>query len=320
MKLVIICKLKLDSASTEERIGMYCRQRTLVRTISCSGVGVHSGREVNLKIKPAPINHGIKFVRTDLQDSPCISARFNMVVDTSLATVIGVEGFIVSTIEHLMASFAGLSVDNALVEIDAHEMPIMDGSAAPFTRLIQAAGIVEQDGPKCVFVIRKPITLERDGKSVSIFPHPSYKITCSIEYDHPLIQSQTFSMEVTDHLFEQEICSARTFGFLHEIEYLKRFGLAKGGSLDNAVVVDKDCILNKGGLRFHDEFVRHKLLDCIGDFSLLGLSIVGHIVTNKSGHAFHRDFIEKFFSEKSSWETYVIPNNCDKNGFNGDCC
>jgi UDP-3-O-[3-hydroxymyristoyl] N-acetylglucosamine deacetylase len=309
-----------DLTLTEERIGMYCRQRTLARTISCSGVGVHSGREVNLKMKPAPINHGIKFIRTDLQDSPCISARFNRVVDTSLATVIGFEGFIVSTIEHLMASFAGLSVDNALVEIDAHEMPIMDGSAAPFTRLIQAAGIVEQDGPKCVFVIRKPITLEKDGKSVSIFPHPSYKITCSIEYDHPLIQSQTFSMEVTDRLFEQEICSARTFGFLHEVEYLKRVGLAKGGSLENAVVVDGDSVLNTGGLRFQDEFVRHKLLDCIGDFSLLGLSIVGHIVTHKSGHAFHHAFLEKFFSEKSSWETYVIPKNHDKNGFNANCC
>ncbi len=309
-----------DLTITEERSGMYCRQRTIARAISCSGVGVHSGREVNLKIKPAPINHGIKFIRTDLQDSPCISARFNRVVDTSLATVIGVEGFIVSTIEHLMASFAGLSVDNALVEVDAHEMPIMDGSAAPFTRLIRAAGIVEQDGPKCVFVIKKPITLEKDGKSVSIFPFPSYKITCSIEYDHPLIQSQTFSMEVTDRLFEQEICSARTFGFLNEIEYLKRVGLAKGGSLDNAVVVDKDSVLNSGGLRFQDEFVRHKLLDCIGDFSLLGLSIVGHIVTHKSGHAFHHAFLEKFFSEKSSWETYIIPKNCEKNGFNANCC
>ena len=308
-----------DPASTEERSGMYCRQRTIARAINCSGVGVHSGREVNLKIKPAPINHGIKFIRTDLQDSPSISARFNRVVDTSLATVIGVEGFIVSTIEHLMACFAGLSVDNALVEIDAHEMPIMDGSGAPFTRLIRAAGIVEQDGPKCVFVIRKPITLEKDGKSVSIFPNPSYKITCSIEYDHPLIQSQTFSMEVTDQLFEQEICCARTFGFLHEIEQLKRVGLAKGGSLDNAVVVDRDCVLNTDGLRFQDEFVRHKLLDCLGDFSLLGLPLIGHIVTHKSGHAFHHAFLEKFFSEKSSWETYVIPKNCDKNGFNGNC-
>jgi UDP-3-O-[3-hydroxymyristoyl] N-acetylglucosamine deacetylase len=312
--------LRPDSASTGERIGMYCRQRTIARAIRCSGVGVHSGREVNLKIKPAPINHGIKFIRTDLQDSPCISARFNRVVDTSLATVIGVEGFIVSTIEHLMASFAGLSVDNALVEVDAHEMPIMDGSAAPFTRLIRAAGIVEQDGPKCVFVIKKPITLEKDDKSVSIFPFPSYKITCSIEYDHPLIQSQTFSMEVTDRLFEKEICSARTFGFLNEIEYLKRVGLAKGGSLDNAVVVDKDSVLNSGGLRFQDEFVRHKLLDCIGDFSLLGLPIFGHIVTHKSGHAFHHAFLEKFFSEKSSWETFIIPINCEKNGFNASCC
>jgi UDP-3-O-[3-hydroxymyristoyl] N-acetylglucosamine deacetylase len=299
---------------------MYCRQRTIARAVSCSGVGVHSGRKVNLKIKPAPINHGIKFIRTDLQDSPCINARFNRVVDTSLATVIGVEGFIVSTIEHLMAGFAGLSIDNALVEVDAHEMPIMDGSAAPFIRLIRDVGIVEQDGPRCVFVIKKPITLEKDGKSVSILPHPVYKITCSIEYDHPLIRKQTLSLEITDQLFEKEVCSARTFGFLHEIEQLKRFGLAKGGSLDNAVVVDKDGVLNSDGLRFQDEFVRHKLLDCIGDFSLLGLPLVGHIVTHKSGHAFHHAFLEKFFLEKSSWETYVIPHEWNKNGFNAACC
>lgn len=297
---------------------MHCRQRTIASAVGCTGVGVHSGQEVHLTIRPAPVNHGIKFKRMDLQDSPSISARFNRVVDTSLATVIGVEGFIVSTIEHLMASFAGLSVDNALVEIDAYEMPIMDGSAAAFARLIRSAGIVEQDAPRCVFLVKKPIRLEKDGKSVAAFPHPTYKITCSIEFDHPVIRTQTFSMEVTEPLFEKEISSARTFGFLHEIEYLKRFGLAKGGSLDNAIVVDKDSVLNADGLRFPDEFVRHKFLDCIGDFSLLGLPIIGHIVTHKSGHAFHHAFLEKFFSEKSSWETHVMPEDCGENRGNAD--
>lgn len=297
---------------------MYCRQRTLARDVSCSGVGVHSGKPVNLKLVPAPVNHGIKFKRTDLQDSPCISARFNMVVDTSLATVIGYDGFIVSTIEHLMASLSGLSVDNVLVEVDSHEMPIMDGSSAPFTRLIQSAGILEQDAPKCFFIVRQPILLENGDKTVSVFPYPSYKITCSIEYDHPLIQRQSISLEITEKLFSQEICSARTFGFLHEIEYLKQYGLAKGGSLDNAIVVDRDNVINKGGLRFQDEFVRHKLLDCIGDFSLLGLPIIGHIVTHKSGHAFHHAFLEKFFSEKSSWETHFMPMNGEAKGFNGN--
>lgn len=299
---------------------MYSRQRTISRPVSCSGVGVHSGRNVILKIRPAPVNHGIKFIRTDLQDSPGISARFNRVVDTSLATVIGIDGFIVSTIEHLMASFAGLSIDNALVEVDGHEMPIMDGSAAPFTRLMRESGIVEQDAPRCVLVIKKPIRLEKDGKSVSILPFPVYKITCSIEFDHPMIQCQTFSAEITECLFENEICSARTFGFFHEVEQLKRFGLAKGGSLDNAIVVDKNGVLNPGGLRFQDEFVRHKLLDCIGDFSLLGLPLLGHIVTHKSGHAFHHAFLEKIFSEKSSWETCVVSENCDKNGIHAACC
>ncbi len=299
---------------------MYCRQRTLAGIASCSGIGVHSGRKVSLTIKPAPVNHGIKFVRTDLLDSPQISARFNRVVDTSLATVIGSEGFIISTIEHLMASFAGLSVDNALVEVNAHEMPIMDGSAGPFTRLIQAAGIQEQDAPRCVFVVRKPISLEKDGKSVSIFPYSGYKITCSIEYDHPLIRRQTFSADITEQLFIKEISSARTFGFFHEIEYLKKVGLARGGSLDNAVVVAAESVLNEDGLRFPDEFVRHKILDCIGDFSLLGLPIVGHIVTHKSGHAFHHEFLEKFFLEKSYWETCTLSDNCDTTDFNAHCC
>ena len=299
---------------------MYSRQRTLMQPVSCSGVGVHSGKNVNLKIKPAPVNHGIKFIRTDLPDSPCISALFNRVVDTSLATVIGFDGFIVSTIEHLMASFAGLSIDNALIEVDGYEMPIMDGSAAPFTQLIQTAGILEQDGPKCVFVIKKPITLEKDNKSVSIFPSPVFKITCSIDYDHPMIRQQTFSMEVTDQLFQTEVSRARTFGFLNEIEYLKKVGLARGGSLENAVVVDKDGVMNKDGLRFEDEFVRHKLLDCIGDFSLLGIPVLGHVVTHRSGHAFHHAFLEKFFAEKSSWETCVIPSNFDTYGFDAHCC
>lgn len=299
---------------------MHCRQRTISRSVNCSGVGVHSGRNVTLKIRPAPVNHGIKFIRTDLQDSPGIAARFNRVVDTSLATVIGVDGFIVSTIEHLMACFAGLSIDNALVEVDGHEMPIMDGSAAPFARLMLDAGIVEQDALRCVLVIKKPICLESDGKSVSILPFPSYKITCSIEFDHPLIQRQTFSAEITEDIFADEISSARTFGFFHEVEQLKRFGLAKGGSLDNAIVMDKNGVLNPGGLRFQDEFVRHKLLDCIGDFSLLGLPLMGHVVTHKSGHAFHHAFLEKIFSEKSSWETFVVPEDCHKNGAHAAYC
>ncbi len=285
---------------------MYFKQRTLADTVRCSGVGVHSGQRVNLTIHPAPNNHGIKFLRTDLPDCPCISAHFNMVVDTSMATVIGYDGFIVSTIEHLMASFAGLSIDNALVELDTYEMPIMDGSAGPFTSLIKAAGIKELDAPRYFFVIKEPIELEKDGKSVGVYPYSSYKITCTIEYNHSLINKQSYSIDLSDEVFESEISRARTFGFLQEYEYFKRYGLAQGVSLENVVVIDEHDIVNEGGLRYENEFVRHKILDCLGDFSLLGMPIFGHVVANKSGHAFNHAFLKEFFAQKDSWEARTV--------------
>ena len=285
---------------------MHFRQRTISKPVSFSGVGVHSGKKVNLTIKPAPVNHGIKFVRTDLTDKPSVSAHFNMVVDTSLATVIGCDGFIVSTIEHLMATFAGFSIDNAIVELDAYELPIMDGSAGPFISYIKTAGIEEQLGPKYFFIVKEPIELKEDGKFVGIYPASKFKITCTIYYDHPLIREQSYSIDVSDQVFEKEICRARTFGFLQEIEYLKKYGFARGGSLDNVIVLDEKGILNKDGLRFPDEFVRHKILDCIGDFSLLGMPVLGHVIVNKSGHSFNHAFLKKFFENKKSWETRII--------------
>lgn len=285
------------------------RQRTIEKPVHISGVGVHSGKKVNLTIRPAPINHGIKFKRIDLPDSPCINAHINMVVDTSLATVIGHDGCIVSTIEHLMASFAGLFIDNALVEIDAYEIPIMDGSAGPFTSMILDAGIKEMDTPRFYFVVKNPIELEENGKSVKIYPAADFRITCSIEYDHPLIRNQSYSVIITEKGFETEIASARTYGFLKEIEYLRLYGFAKGASLDNAIVIDQNHILNEEGLRFQDEFVRHKILDCLGDFSLLGLPIIGHIVLSKSGHAYNHTFLKEFFRRRDSWETRYFPGH-----------
>lgn len=255
---------------------------------------------------PAPVNHGIKFVRKDLPDNPTISARFNCVVDTSLATVIGSDGVIVSTIEHLMACFAGLSIDNVIVELDSYEVPVMDGSAGPFAQMIIDAGIQEQEASRHFFVLREAIELEEDGKYVGAYPDTTFKITCNIEFEHPLIRKQSCSIEVLDNVFEREISNARTFGFLREVEYMKNYGLARGGSLDNAVIVDDKDILNKDGLRYQDEFVRHKLLDCIGDFSLLGMPILAHIVTHKSGHAFNHAFLEKFFNKKESWQTQTF--------------
>jgi UDP-3-O-[3-hydroxymyristoyl] N-acetylglucosamine deacetylase len=281
-------------------------QRTIAQPVSCSGIGLHSGKSVNLTILPAPINHGIKFVRTDLPDRPCISARFNKVVDTSLATVIGSEGCIVSTIEHLMAGLAGLGIDNVSVQVDSYELPIMDGSAGPFTRLIKSAGVETQQAPRYYFIIQKPIELTLAEKFVGVYPASHMRITCTIEYDHPLIRTQTFSAAITPDLFEKEIAGARTFGFLHEVERMKSYGLALGGSLDNAVVIDQTSVVNQEGLRFEDEFVRHKLLDCIGDFSLLGLPILGHIKVERSGHHFNHAFLEKFFQCRDAWQTRTV--------------
>lgn len=284
---------------------LYYNQRTLAKPVSCSGVGVHSGKKVHLTIKPAPMNHGIKFIRTDLPDTPSIAANFTMVVDTSMATVIGYDGFIVSTIEHLMASFAGLSIDNAIVEIDDYEMPIMDGSAAPFTELIQSAGVMTQLAHRFFFVITEPIELRENGKSVCAYPSSTFKITYTIDYDHPLLKNQTYSLKVTDKKFTNEISKARTFGFLEEYEYLKKYGLASGVSLDNVVAISQEGVVNESGLRYENEFVRHKILDSIGDFSLLGMPLLSHLVIEKSGHAFNHAFLRKFFRQTSAWETHT---------------
>lgn len=288
---------------------LYYNQHTVAKPVRCTGIGMHSGKTVTLVIQPAPVNHGIRFVRTDLADTPSVAAHFNMVVDTSLATVIGYEGFIVSTIEHLMATFSGLGIDNAIVEIDSHEMPIMDGSASLFVSPILSAGITEQDSPRYYFVVKEPIVLEEGEKSIAIYPSDSFRVTCSIDYDHPLIQHQSASLNLGQDDFETAVSAARTFGFYHEYEYLKRYGFARGGSLDNVVVLDKDGILNEDGLRYPDEFVRHKILDCIGDLYLLGMPILGHVVASRSGHALNNALLKKIFSHKQSWETHPLQDD-----------
>ena len=281
-------------------------QRTLAEPVGCSGFGMHSGKEVHLTILPARDNYGIKFFRTDLPDCPGVSAHINNVVDSSLATVIGNDGFIVSTIEHLMACFSAMGIDNAKVELDAYEMPIMDGSAAPFMSMIRSAGTTEQSCSRCYFVVKEPIELAEEGKFIGIYPADQFQLQYTIEYDHPLIGRQSCSIDLSDEVFETDIARARTFGFLHEYEYLKQYGFARGASLDNVVVIDNDHVLNPNGLRYSDEFVRHKMLDCLGDFSLLGMPILGRIVAQKSGHAFHFNFLNTFFSRKDAWETKIL--------------
>ncbi len=290
----------------------YYPQQTLEHQVSCSGIGVHSGRESKITIKPAPENHGIRFRRIDLPGTPDIPALFKMVVDTSLATVVGNQGAIVSTIEHLMASFTGLAIDNALVEIDGYEMPIMDGSAREFAKALGDAGIRKQNKPRWFFVATNPISIKDGDKFVMVKPHSSFKISCSITFDNPVIGTQELSFDLASDNFFQEICHARTFGFIQDLQYLKMFHLGRGGSLDNAVVIDNNKILNESGLRYPDEFVRHKLLDCLGDFALLGMPLLGHINTCKSGHDLNHKFVKAFLEQKDAWETRpvaIIPND-----------
>lgn len=284
-------------------------QKTIASTVQCSGVGLHSGKTVNLRIKPAPANHGIKFLRADLPGRPCVAARFNKVVDTSQATVIGEDGFIISTIEHMMAALSALAIDNAIVEVDEYELPFMDGSSGPFVRLLNSAGVTVQHAPRVFFIVKEPVELEEQGKFVGIYPAPHFRITFTLEYNqYPIIGTQTCDQIVTAESFADEIADARTFGFVRELEYMKMYGLAKGASLDNAVVVDTsgESVMNEGGLRFTDEFARHKLLDCIGDFSLIGLPMMGHVVAKRSGHAFNHSFLETFFTQKDAWQTRTI--------------
>jgi UDP-3-O-[3-hydroxymyristoyl] N-acetylglucosamine deacetylase len=288
-------------------------QHTLKTSVRCSGVGLHAGKRVNLTIHPAPVNHGIRFVRVDIPHRPVIHAHFRQVIDTSLATTIGSEGAIISTIEHLMAVFTGMEIDNALVEVDSFEIPIMDGSAEPFTRLFRSVGVRAQETRRYFFVIKKPIEVSANGKSVGIFPSDSFKITYTIDFPHLSLKEQTLSITVENETFEKEISRARTFGFLHEVDYLKKNGFALGGSLDNAIVVDQsNNILNKDGLRYSDEFVRHKILDFIGDLSLLGMPILGHVIANKSGHTLNHALLEKVITQTCCWQTSTWPYEEEK--------
>ncbi len=284
----------------------YHLQKTLGQQVVFCGIGVHSGREITATIKPARVNNGIVFRRVDLPGTYDIQALFKLVVDTSLATVIGTNGVIVSTIEHLMAAFAGLGIDNALVEIDDYEMPVMDGSAKEFALSLKKARIKEQEAPKQFFKVKETIKLVQGDKYVAVYPEKSRKITCVVDFDHPLIGEQEFAFDPDTDDFEEQISCARTFGFIKDIQYLKKFGLGKGGSLDNAIIIDDDKVLNKGGLRYENEFVRHKLLDSLGDFSLLGMPIFGHIKTYKSGHALNHLFIKKFLEQYDKWETCSV--------------
>ncbi len=291
------------------------RQRTLKGEIGCTGIGLHSGEKVRIDIRPAPCDTGIRFVRKDLPGHPMIEARFDNVSDTTLATSIGLNGCRISTIEHLMAAFYGLGIDNALVELDAPEVPIMDGSSAPFVFLLKSAGIREQKAPKQFIVVKKSLKLDDGNRSIYVYPSKELKITYMIDFQHPLLRNQEYVLRFSGGDFVREISRARTFGFLKDVETLKANGLAKGGSLDNAVVIDDFRILNEDGLRFEDEFVRHKILDFIGDLSLIQFPIIGHFVVKKSGHFLNQQMLATLMKSKRHWKvfSFVTAEECSKN-------
>lgn len=283
-------------------------QRTLKNKISCIGVGLHSGERIKLTLHPAPCDSGVTFVRTDIAGRPEIKACLENVVQTRLATTLGKGGIIMGTVEHLMSALAGLGVDNAVVEVNGPEVPIMDGSAAPFVYLLRAAGLSVQDHYKKFAIVRQPLSVSDGDKSVSVTPAREFSVDYAIDFDHPLIHSQNLTFHFSDSAFESEVSRARTFGFLHEVEYLKKNGFAQGGSLANAIVIDRFRILNQDGLRYQDEFIRHKILDFIGDISLFGAPIIGHFTAVKSGHTMNHTLMTELKANSSAWELVEFSN------------
>jgi UDP-3-O-[3-hydroxymyristoyl] N-acetylglucosamine deacetylase len=252
-------------------------------------------------IRPAGVDEGIVFVRGDLPGNNRIKANVHNVRDTTLATTLGLNGVTVSTVEHLMSAFSGMGVDNAVVEVDAPEVPIMDGSARPFVDLLKDVGTRVQGKGKKLLVIKDKIAVSEGEGTAMLLPSPEFRITYKIEFNHPAIGVQSYHMNFSDVSYEEEICAARTFGFLRDVEYLQAKGLALGGSLKNVVVLDDRRIINKDGLRFPDEFVKHKILDAIGDLSLLGIPIIGHFVAYKSGHRLNNLLLKELLIRKECW-------------------
>jgi UDP-3-O-[3-hydroxymyristoyl] N-acetylglucosamine deacetylase len=280
------------------------RQRTLRNAIKATGVGLHTGEKVYLTLNPAPVNTGIVFRRVDLDPVLEIPARAENVGDTTLSTSLVAGDQRVSTVEHLLSAMAGLGIDNSYIDVSAPEVPIMDGSAGPFVFLIQSAGIEEQNAPKKFIRIKHPVTVEDGDKVASFLPFDGFKVSFTIDFDHPVFHDRTAHAEVdfSSTSFVKEVSRARTFGFMHEIEYLRSKGLARGGSVDNAIVVDEYRILNQDGLRYDDEFVKHKVLDAIGDLYLLGHSLIGEFKAHKSGHALNNASLRALIAQPDAWE------------------
>lgn len=281
-------------------------QTTLQQSISISGIGLHTGVEVNLTLKPAPENTGYIFIRTDL-DNFEIPASVEFISHCSYATTLLRKGVLLSTCEHLLSALRGFGVDNCFIELDNIEIPILDGSSENFIELIEKAGVVEQNSPRRFLKVLEKVEFVQGDRKMSIEPSDKFEIECEIDFSHPFINRQTFHFQLNNGSFGREIASARTFGFTHEIEMLRKANLAQGGSLDNAIVLTPEGMLNETPLRFADEFVRHKILDIIGDIALIGMPVLGKIKAEKSGHAVHASLMSKLLKTESAWE--IIEKN-----------
>jgi UDP-3-O-[3-hydroxymyristoyl] N-acetylglucosamine deacetylase len=280
-------------------------QRTLRRPVSCVGIGLHSGNKVHLSLKPAPAGFGIRFRRSDLGNHE-IPATVHHLAGIQLATGLARNDVSVDTVEHLLAAVVSMNIDNVLIELNSPEVPIMDGSAAPFIYLIQEAGVKTLAAPRQYLKIIRPIALSRGDKRIALYPSDHFKVTYSISYDHPLLRHQSRTLRITEESFIEEVAPARTFTFLKDVEMLRQNKLALGGSLENAVVLGETGVLNNA-LRFEDEFVRHKILDAVGDLALVGHPVIGHLVAHRAGHALHTEFAARILEETQSWRLVETP-------------
>ena len=289
------------------------RQRTLKNIIRATGVGLHSGEKVFLTLRPAPVDAGIVFRRVDLDPVLELHARADLVTETVLCTGLSREGGKVMTVEHLLSALAGLGIDNCYIELSAAEVPIMDGSAGPFVFLLQSAGVAEQDAPKKFIRITRPVEV-RDGDKVARFePYDGFRLGFTVVFNHPAIPAAQSRAEVefSTANYIKEVSRARTFGFMHDLEYMRERNLGLGGSMDNAIVLDEFRVLNEDGLRYADEFVRHKILDAVGDLYLAGHAILGAYEGYKSGHALNNQLVRALMAEQSAWEIVTFPGEQD---------
>ncbi|EWG14857.1 UDP-3-O-acyl-N-acetylglucosamine deacetylase [Xylella fastidiosa subsp. morus] len=286
------------------------QQRTLNNTIRATGVGLHSGNKIHITLRPAPVNHGIVFRRVDLDPVVEIPASGDLVTEVILCTGLTRNGAKVQTVEHLMSAFAGLGIDNAIVDLSSAELPIMDGSSAPFVFLLQSAGILEQNAAKRFIRIKRSVEVRQGDKVAKFSPYDGYKLGFTIEFDHPMIphKQSHYEMEFSTAAYIKEISLARTFGFMHDLEDMRERNLGLGGSMDNAILLDDFRVLNEDGLRYGNEFVRHKILDAIGDLYLIGGPILGAYEAFKSGHALNNKLVRAVLADETSWEWISFPS------------